>query len=73
MAVSSNTIVIAIGIHFGLFSVALCLKGGNLCDARTSRCVRLSFIYLFIYLFISEIIHVGHGLNEILTWYRYFC
>ena len=51
MAVSSNIIMIAIGIHFGLFSVALCLKGDNVCDAETSRCVRL-FIYLFIYKFI---------------------
>jgi hypothetical protein len=45
LAVSSNIIMIAIGIHFGLFSVALCLKGDNVCDARTSRCVRI-FTYL---------------------------
>ena len=46
MTVSSNTIMIAIGIHFGFFGVALCLKGDNVCGVRTSR-----FIYLFIYLF----------------------
>jgi hypothetical protein len=62
MAVSSNTIMIVIGIHFCLFSVALCLKGDNVCDVRISRCVRI-----IIYLFISEIILVGHGLYEILT------
>ena len=67
MAVSSNTIMIAIGIHFGLFSVALCLKGYNVCDVRISRCVRI-----IIYLFISEIIHVGHGLYELLTWVSLF-
>ena len=67
MAVSSNIIMIAIGIHFGLFSVALCLKGDNVCEVRISRCV-----HLFIYLFISEIIHVGHGLYELLTWVSLF-
>ena len=55
--------MIVIGIHFCLFSVALCLKGDNVCDVRISRCV-----YLFIYLFILEII----GLYEILTWVSLF-
>ena len=44
MTVSSNTIMITIGIYFGFFGVALCLKGDNVCGVRTSR-----FIYLFIY------------------------
>jgi hypothetical protein len=37
MTVSSNTIMIAIGIHFGFFGVALCLKGDNVCGVRTSK------------------------------------
>ena len=30
------------------------------------------FIHFFIYLFISEIIDLGHGLYEILTWVSLF-
>ena len=64
MTVSSNVIMIVIGIHLGLFSVALCLTGNNTCNDNTLRCVYLFiylfylFIYLFTYLFIYLFIHL---------------